>query len=114
MDYRIGAINRFTTAWMAYFQLADSASAFRDLGRWLRRRLRPDPLEALEDHRRQAAQPTDTRYLRAQRPKMGRKQQGILGIAGSGILHVALPNTYWTRLGLKTLSQTWQRLYQTA
>ena len=40
MDYRIGAINRFTTGWMAYFRLADSASTVRDLDRWLRRRLR--------------------------------------------------------------------------
>src|SRR5947209_1126578 len=37
-----------------------------------------DPLEALEDRRRQAAQPADTRYLRAQRPTMGRQRQGIL------------------------------------
>jgi hypothetical protein len=40
MDYRIGAINRFTTGWMAYFRLADVASPFRDLDGWLRRRLR--------------------------------------------------------------------------
>jgi RNA-directed DNA polymerase len=40
MDYRIGAINRFTTGWMAYFRLADSASPFRDLDEWLRRHLR--------------------------------------------------------------------------
>ena len=29
------------------------------------------PLEGMEDHRRQAAQPADTRYLREQRPQMG-------------------------------------------
>jgi hypothetical protein len=37
-----------------------------------------DPLEALEDRRRQTAQPADTRYLRAQRPPLGRQRQGIL------------------------------------
>src|SRR5437588_9414263 len=37
-----------------------------------------DPLEALENCRRQAAQLADTRYLRAQRPPMGRQWQGIL------------------------------------
>ena len=31
-------------------------------------------------------------------------------VAGSQILQVSLPNSYWDRLGLKTLSQTWQRL----
>jgi hypothetical protein len=33
---------------------------------------------------------------------------------GSKVLHVSLPNAYWNRLGLKTLSQTWQRLNPTA
>jgi hypothetical protein len=27
---------------------------------------------------------------------------------------VSLPNSYWNRLGLKTMSQTWQRLNPTA
>jgi RNA-directed DNA polymerase len=44
----------------------------------------------------------------------GGSGKGYWRVAGSGILHVALPNTYWDHLGLKTLSQTWQRLYQTA
>ena len=35
-------------------------------------------------------------------------------VAGSQILPVSLPGSYWHRLGLKTLSQTWQRLNQTA
>jgi len=29
------------------------------------------PLEGMEEHRRQAAQPADTRYLWEQRPEMG-------------------------------------------
>jgi hypothetical protein len=45
---------------------------------------------------------------------MGREQQGVLAGCGSQILSVALPNTYWDNLGLKTLSQTRQRLNQTA
>jgi hypothetical protein len=43
----------------------------------------------------------------------GGSGKGYWRIASSGILHVALPNTYWTHLRL-TISQTWQRLYQTA
>jgi len=47
---------------------------------------------------------------------MGREQQGIWRVAGSQILGVALPSTYWDHLGLKTLvdGQTRQRLTQTA
>jgi len=40
--------------------------------------------------------------------------QGILAGAGSRVLQLSLPNAYWNRLGLKTLSQTWQRLDQKA
>jgi hypothetical protein len=95
-------------------RLADSASTFRNLDGWLRRLPAADPLEALEDHRRQAAQPADTRHLRAQRRRWAGSGKGYWRVAGSGILQVSLPNAYWTHLGLKTLSQTWQRLYQTA
>ena len=71
MEYRIGRLNRFTTGWMAYFRLADSEPAFREPGRMAAPPPAAGPLEGMEDHRRQAAQPADTRYLREQRPEMG-------------------------------------------
>jgi hypothetical protein len=52
--------------------------------------------------------------------RVGRKleanpcSKGYWRVAGSQILSVALPNTYWDNLGLKALSQTRQRLNQTA
>ncbi|MGH3965364.1 MAG: group II intron maturase-specific domain-containing protein [Pseudonocardiaceae bacterium] len=114
MVYRIGAINRFTTGWMAYFRLADSASTFRDLDGWLRRRLR-------QIHWKQWKTTAAKRHnlrIRGISERNARKwagsSKGYWRVAGSGILHVSLPNTYWTRLGLNTLSQTWQRLYTTA
>jgi RNA-directed DNA polymerase len=114
MDYRIGAINRFTTGWMAYFRLADVASPFRDLDGWLRRRLR----QIHWKHWKTAAARRHNLRIRGISERNARQWggsgKGYWRIAGSGILHVALPNTYWDRLGLKTLSQTWQRLYQTA
>ena len=39
-DHRIGRLNRAHRGWMAYFRLADSGTAFRDLDGRLRRRLR--------------------------------------------------------------------------
>jgi len=36
--------------------------------------------------------------------------KGYWRVAGSQVLQVALPNSYWNRLGLKTLTATWQRL----
>ena len=114
MDYRIGAINRFTTGWMAYFRLADLASPFRDLDGWLRRRLR----QIHWKHWKTAAARRHNLRIRGISERNARQWggsgKGYWRVAGSGILHVALPNTYWDHLGLKTLSQTWQRLYQTA
>ena len=111
MAHRIGASNRFTTGAMAYFWLADSASTFRDLDGWLRRRLR-------QIHWKTTAAKRHNLRIRGIPEHNARKwaesSKGYWRVASSGILHVALPNTYWTRLGLKTLSQTWQRLYQTA
>jgi hypothetical protein len=43
----------------------------------------------------------------------GRSRHYLWRVAGSGILQVSLPNTYWDHLDLKTLSQSWQRLSQT-
>jgi hypothetical protein len=45
--------------------------------------------------------------------KWAGSSKGYWRVAGSGILSVSLPNAYWERLGLRTLSHTWQRLYQT-
>lgn len=68
----------------------------------------------MEDHRRPAAQSADTRYPRAQRPQVGGSSKGYWRIAGSQVLGVALPNTYWDHLGLKTLTATRQHLSATA
>jgi hypothetical protein len=114
MDYRIGAINQFTTGWMAYFRLADSARTFRDLDGWLRRRLRQI---RWKEWKTTAARRHNLRirgiFERNARQWAG-SSKGYWRIAGSKVLQVFLPNTYWTRLGLKTLSQAWQRLHQTA
>ncbi len=40
MNERIAKINRSTVGWMGYFQLADGAHLFRELEKWLHRRMR--------------------------------------------------------------------------
>jgi hypothetical protein len=82
---------------MAYFRLADSASPFRDLDGWLRRRLR----QIHWKHWKTAARRHNLRirsiHERNAR-RWGGSGKGYWRVAGSGILHVALPNTYWDRL----------------
>jgi RNA-directed DNA polymerase len=110
MEFRIGKLNRFTTGWMAYFRLADSERMFRGLDGWLRRRLRQ---VRWKEWKSTAAKRHNLR-IRGISESSARKwagsSKGYWRVAGSRVLQVSLPNAYWNRLGLKTLSQTWQRL----
>src|SRR5215472_1317389 len=114
MDYRISRLNRLITGWMAYFRLAQRVSVLGKLDGWLRRRLRQI---RWKEWKTAAARRHNLR-IRGISETEARKWAGVTRrywkVAGSQILQVSLPNTYWERLGLKTLSQTWQRLNQTA
>ncbi|MCA1821184.1 MAG: group II intron reverse transcriptase/maturase [Pseudonocardia sp.] len=114
MEYRIGQLNKFIIGWMGYFRLADSERIFGSLDGWLRRRLRQ---VRWKEWKTTAAKRHNLR-IRGISERNARKwagsSKGYWRVAGSKVLQVSLPNAYWTRLGLKTLSQTWQRLYTTA
>src|SRR6266705_592070 len=114
MDFRIGKLNRLITGWMAYFWLADSEPVFRSLDGWLRRRLRQ---VRWKEWKSTAAKRHNLR-IRGISESSARKwagsSKGYWRVAGSKVLQVSLPNAYWNRLGLLTLSQTWQRLNPTA
>jgi|ERR1022692_1148801 hypothetical protein len=110
VDYRIGKINRFVVGWMAYFRLTDSERMSRDLGGWLRRRLRQ---VRWKEWKTTAAKRHNLR-IRGISERNARKwagsSKGYWRVAGSRVLQVSLPNTYWNRLGLQTLTATRQRL----
>jgi hypothetical protein len=114
MQYRINMINRFTTGWMAYFRLADTGNLVRETDRWLRRRLRQ---VRWKEWKTTAAKRHNLRIRGISElnvRKWAGSSKGYWRVAGSQILGVSLPNTYWDHLGLKTLSQTRQRLNPTA
>ena len=114
MAYRIGAINRFTTGWMAYFRLADTGNLVREVDRWLRRRLRQ---VRWKEWKTTAARRHNLRIRGISElnvRKWAGSSKGYWRIAGSQVLGVALPNTYWDHLGLRTLTATRQRLNPTA
>ena len=110
MDYRIGRLNRFITGWVAYFRLAERVSVLGKLDGWLRRRLR----QVRWKEWKTAAAKRHNLRIRGISEGEARKWAGVSRrywrVAGSQILQVSLPNSYWNHLGLKTLSQTWQRL----
>jgi group II intron reverse transcriptase/maturase len=114
MQHRIDRINRFITGWMAYFHLADSHRMLRDLDGWLRRRLRQI---RWKEWKTTAAKRHNLR-IRGISERNARKwagtSKGYWRVAGSKVLQVSLPNTYWNRQGLLTLTHANQRLNPTA
>ena len=96
--------------WMAYFWLADAEPVVRSLDGWLRRRLRQ---VRWKEWKTTAAKRHNLR-IRGISETEARKWAGVTRrywkVAGSQILQVSLPNSYWNHLGLKTLAQPQQRL----
>ena len=110
MERRIREINRFTVGWTAYFALADTPRPFEDLDEWLRRRLRQ---VRWKEWKRFGTKRRNLRALgipeREAREWAG-SRRGYWRIAGSAPLQRALPNAYWSGLGLQGFSDPYRRL----
>lgn len=113
MPERIGKINRFTAGWMGYFRLADGSHLFRELDKWLHRRMRQI---RWKEWKRPKTRQHMLRKLgineRLSR-EWGGSSKGYWRIAGSAVLNQALPKTHWDDFGLRKLKPTWQRLRST-
>jgi group II intron reverse transcriptase/maturase len=110
MPERIVKVNRFTAGWMGYFQLADTPKAFRELDKWLHRRMRQI---RWKEWKRSKTRQHMLRKLGINEQlarEWGGSSKGYWRIAGSAVLNRALPNTHWDDLGLRMLRPTWQRL----
>jgi RNA-directed DNA polymerase len=112
MPERITLLNRLVVGWSSYFALAETPWVFRDLDGWLRRRLRQVRWKEWKLIR------TRRRNLLA----LGMPPRDAFEWAGSGkgswrvagsFLNRALPNAYWTDLGLRGFSPTCARLRST-
>jgi hypothetical protein len=109
MDDRIDRLNRYITRWMAYILLADTPTLFADLDQWLHRRMRQIrwkegklPTTTRRNLRRLGAPPKSA-------DRWGTSSKGYWRIAGSPVLQRALPRRYWGALGLRALSESWNR-----
>ena len=105
MDYRIGRLNRFTTGWMAYFRLADTREPGPRAGQMAAPPPAAGPLEGMED--RPPPGGTTCGYAVSPRATSGNGAAAARdtgGLRAPRSFGVALPNTYWDHLGLKTLT----------
>ena len=109
MERRIGAINRFSRGWTAYFALADTPSVFEELDEWLRRRLRQVRWKEWKKIR------TKHRNLIANGIPAGKayewanSRRGYWRIARSWVLTRGLTNAYWREQGLLGFSDPYRR-----
>jgi len=108
MPERVNRLNRYIAGWCAYFARAETVTIFENADSWLRRRLR------------------QVRWVEWKRPRARRRNLIALGIrpqearslAGSSKgswvlshtppLRRALPNRYWTELGLLGFGHRWR------
>jgi RNA-directed DNA polymerase len=105
----IAEINRYTTGWMGYYQLADTPSVFEELDGWIRRRLRQMVWKRWKRG--------GTRYRKLVEMGIPKERAGLGAVGKSPwrmsktpVIHEALSNTYWRNLGLKTLVGRYREL----
>ena len=67
------------------------------------------PMEGMEAPPHAEAQPASARYLRDERPPMGEFAQGLLAHRRLQAPRRALPNGYWTDLGLQGFLDPYRR-----
>jgi len=109
MEERIRRLRAKLVGWMRYFALADTASVFKELDEWLRRRLRMVYWRQWKRGR------TRRRNLRALgMPEwMGRMvitRKGPWRNAGSPPMQAVLTNAYWAKSGLVSLAEQYRKI----
>jgi group II intron reverse transcriptase/maturase len=109
MERRIEEINRFTVGWTAYYSLSDAPGAFEQLDKWLRRRLRQVRWKQWKRVRTKRRKLISLGIPAGDAHKWACSRKGYWRISSSQILHLALPNAYWTQQGLQGFAEPYRR-----
>lgn len=109
MEERIGKLNQYIRGWMGYFRLADTPRKFAALDEWFRRRMRQIRWKEWKRPRTRVVNLRKLGIKPQQAWEWGMSSKGYWRIAGSAILHRALPNEHWNTLGLLFLHDAWRR-----
>jgi RNA-directed DNA polymerase len=110
MTERITVLNRFIRGWCAYFALADTPSVFEQVDEWLRRRLRQ---VSWKQWKRPGNRARNLRALGIPKQRAyewSYSRRGSWRIARSAPLTRALPNAYWSNVGLIGFKESYGRI----
>jgi RNA-directed DNA polymerase len=105
----IRAVNEYTTGWVEYFRLSETDWVFREVDRWLRRRLRQMLWKRWKRGR--------TRYRKlvelgvpSELAAMGAGGKSPWRMAATPVVNMALSNVYWEREGLTNITERYRQL----
>lgn len=105
----ITEINRYTMGWVGYFRLANTATVFRELDQWIRRRLRQLVWKRWKRGR--------TRYrelvalgVPAHRAALGAVWKSPWHMSLTPVVHEGLNNAYWKQKGLASIIARYDQL----
>ncbi|MDQ0191758.1 group II intron reverse transcriptase/maturase [Paenibacillus wynnii] len=110
MEERMKELNHYLMGWCGYFSLADTPSIFRDMDKWIRRRLRMCLWKQWKNPRTKVKRLISLGMPKDKAYEWGNTRKGYWRIAGSPILQRALNNQYWESKGLKSLLDRYNSL----
>ena len=112
MEYRIKKLNQYLMGWCGYFELADTSSVFRDIDKWIRRRLRMCMWKNWKKPKTKVRKLIGLGAPQGKVYKWGNSRKSYWRISKSPILHKTLGNSYWSSQGLKSLLFRYEHLRQ--
>ncbi|MCM3342621.1 group II intron reverse transcriptase/maturase [Paenibacillus sp. MER TA 81-3] len=110
MEERIKELNQYLTGWCGYFSLADTPSIFREMDKWIRRRLRMCLWKQWKKPKTKVKRLISLGVPKDKAFEWGNTRKGYWRTAGSPILSRALDNQYWESNGLKSLVDRYNSL----
>ncbi|MDR6555667.1 group II intron reverse transcriptase/maturase [Paenibacillus qinlingensis] len=110
MEERIKELNQYLIGWCGYFSLADTTSPFREMDKWIRRRLRMCLWKQWKKPSTKIKRLLSLGIPKDKAFEWGNTRKGYWRIASSPILSRALDNQYWESNGLKSLLDRYNSL----
>jgi RNA-directed DNA polymerase len=106
LEQMVAQLGRYLGGWRGYFGFCQTPSVLRDLDSWIRRRLRSVAWKQWKRGKRRFAELRQRKVGRDLAAQTAGSPHGPWRISRSPALSIALPNAYWTSLGVPTLMPT--------
>ncbi|MFA5889420.1 MAG: group II intron reverse transcriptase/maturase [Actinomycetota bacterium] len=110
MERRIREVNAYIRGWVNYFGLSDTPSTFDELDQWLRRRLRQARWKQWKRIRTKVRMLRSLGIPKQKAYEWANTRKGSWRTAGSAPLQRAMPNAYWSALGLVGFTEAYRRV----